>query len=213
MKLSRDGTYAMFSGYRDTADRVAFAAWVQQLQDDKNTATPQNLRVALHRTVLDPSDHETIAMSVVQRALGKLAPAAVAPAEDQQPALKNLPQDQWWKLFIEGDKHDGSKSEDQNAMRFDTEQSPGYSAAMSRAFQTYVANSDGHELGFADYDAMHLAVTQDTLSKSAGNGFAPVPHKLSAKNIQFPMTKGEFPNAEALQELRDSTCSAWTQRA
>lgn len=202
MKLSRDGSYAMFSGYRDTADRAAFAEWVQQLQNAKDTATLQNLRVALHRTVLDPSDHETIAMSLVQRALDKLAAPAVAPGEDEQPKLQNLPQDQWWKLFIEGDKHDGAKSDDQNAMRFDSEQSPGYYAAMSRAFQTFVAKSDRHELSFADYDAMHLAVTQDTLSKSGGSAFSPVPHKLSAKNISFPMTKGEFPNPEALEELR-----------
>ena len=94
-----------------------------------------------------------------------------------------------------------SKTDDANAMRFDSDQSPGYYAAMSRAFERFVANSDGHELGFADYDAMHLAVTQDTLAKNDGS-FRKVPHKLSAQDVQFPMTKGEFPNAEALAELR-----------
>ncbi|MEO7260051.1 MAG: hypothetical protein ABI047_02120 [Jatrophihabitantaceae bacterium] len=88
-------------------------------------------------------------------------------------------------------------------MRFDNEQSPSYYAAMSRAFETYVAKSDGHELTCADYDAMHLAVTRDTLSKNKHNTFKAVPHKLSAQDIQYPMTKGEFPNPEALVELRD----------
>ena len=141
-------------------------------------------------------------MSLVQRALDKLAPEAAAPEDGARPELENLPRDEWWKLFIEGDKHDFAKTDDENAMRFDSDQSPGYYAAMSRAFETYVANSDGHELSFADYDAMHQAVTRDTLSKGDNNTFRPVPHKLSARDIQFPMTHGEFPNPKALEELR-----------
>lgn len=202
MKVNKDGTYAVFSGHRDTADRQAFARWVEELLTKGDVATLTTLRTALHRTVFEPADHETLAMSLVQRALDKLAPGAPAPGDGAQPNLRNLPRDEWWKLFIEGDKHDLSKTDDQNAMRFDSDQSPGYYAAMSRAFETFVAQSDGHELGFADYDAMHLAVTQDTLSKDDDNTFHQVPHKLSANNIQFPMTHGEFPNAEALMELR-----------
>lgn len=202
MTVNRDGTYALFKGDYDTANREAFKAWVEELRVAGNGATLRNLLTALHRSVLDPADHEAIAMSLVQRALDKLAPEAQAPEEDAQPGLANLPREEWWKLFIEGDKLDNSKTAEQNAMRFDSEQSPGYYAAMSRAFETFVAHSDGHELSFADYDAMHQAVTRDTLAKHGGS-FRPVPHKLSAKDIQFPMTKGEFPNAEALAELRD----------
>ncbi len=202
MKLNENGSYAVFKGDHDTADRAAFATWVGQLQAANNTVTLKALLVALHRSVFDPADHETLAMSLVQRALDKLAPDAVAPVDDTRPALANLPRDEWWKLFIEGDKHDVTKTDDENAMRFDSDQSPGYYAAMSRAFETYVANSDGHELSFGDYDAMHQAVTRDTLSKGANGAFRPVPHKLSAQDIQFPMTHGEFPNPKALAELR-----------
>jgi len=203
MMVKENGSYAVFGGDHDTADRVAFEAWVGKLQAAKNIATLKNLLGALHRTVFDPDDHETLAMSLVQRALDKLAPEAAAPEDGAQPELENLPRDEWWKLFIEGDKHDFSKSDDANALRFDSDQSPGYYAAMSRAFETYVAKSDGHELSFADYDAMHQAVTRDTLSKGDNGAFRPVPHKLSAKDIQFPMTHGEFPNPKALEELRD----------
>jgi hypothetical protein len=203
MKLDADGSYAMVSGDYNTENRAAFAAWVTRLEAANNVAVLRRLLASLHRDVFDMADHESIAKSLVQRALDKLAPAAAAPADPANPALANLPRADWWKLFIEGEKHDAGQTDDANAMRFDRDQSPGYYAAMSKAFATEVAGTDGHRLGFDDYNRMHVGVTQDILRSKDDGGFEPVPHKLSANDVQFPMTKGEFPNPVALAELRD----------
>ncbi|MEO7260050.1 MAG: DUF4157 domain-containing protein [Jatrophihabitantaceae bacterium] len=76
MTVKQDGTYALFGGFRDTSDRAGFAAWVKELQDAGKTKVLQNLMTALHRSVLSLADHEAIGLSLVQRALDQLAPAA-----------------------------------------------------------------------------------------------------------------------------------------
>jgi hypothetical protein len=203
MKLKADGSYSMFGGDHDTENRKAFSDWVDQLLRTKNVAVLTRLRTDLHRDVFALADHEALALSLVQRALDQLAPRAVKPGQDEVPGLQHLNREDWWELFIEGDKHDDTKSDRDNALRFDTDQSPGYYAAMSSAFEKHVANSDGHPLTFADYNQMHVAVTRDTLTQKDEGGFKAVPHELSARSIQFPMTQNEFPNPRAIAELRD----------
>jgi hypothetical protein len=204
MRVEVHGRYAPILGSHDTADPDRFAAWVQELQTTKSEETLRSLLRALQRTVFTLADHEAIARSKVQRALDMLAPAAPRPAAGMPPGLANLPRHLWWKLFIEGAKHDKKQTENENAMRFDNDESPGYYAAMSRAFEDHVSRSDSHELDFSDYNAMHLAVTRNTLAVDRDGQFRQVPHRLSGPGITFPMTQTELPHFGALRELQAS---------
>jgi len=202
MKIDDDGSYARLWGDHDTEKAREFAAWIGRLEAQGNTAVLEKTLASLHRDHFDMADHESRARSLVQRTLDRMQQAH-HPAPPQQqgrnPNLGNLPRDQWWKLFIEGDKHDRPDDE-QNAMRFDNESSPGYYAAMSGSFEREVAGTDGHQLGFGDYNRMHEGVTRDTLAEHDG-GFTPVPHRLSAADISYPMTKTQAPNPQALREM------------
>jgi len=203
MTLTRDGEYSWLNnGEYDTKDGPRFAEWIETLRQAKNKRILENLLGALQRYATKFYDHEAIARSRVKLALDRLASPPVPPAADQSPRLTNLPRSDWWKLFIEGEKQTKA-SPVENALRFDAENSPGYYAAMSEAFETFVARSSGARLGFADYNAMHQAVTKHSLRKVAGD-FEPVPHELSGRSVEFPMTQGEFPNPRALAELHQA---------
>lgn len=204
MKLNNEGNYSPLFGDHDTSDRAGFAAWIDQLEQANNRALLDTILGSLHRDVFDLADHEAIALSLVRRALDRLNDAAhptAAPAAGAQGQMDNLPREDRWKLFIEGDKHD-QPTDDANAMRFDNDQSPGYYAAMQRAFDRNVPSAPtGQQLDFDAYNAMHVDCTRDILRNDGDGGFEPVPHVLSARNVQFPMTQNEFPNPRALEEL------------
>jgi hypothetical protein len=203
MRMDANGNYvALLGAHRDTADRAQFAAWVEELRVANNVEVLTRLRDSLHRDLFTLADHEAIARSLVQRALDRLAAPAPAPAANAPLALGNLPRDEWWKLFIEGNQHQANQTDEQNAMRFDNDQSPGYYAAMSQSFQREVLDSDGHHLDFDDYDRMHRGVTGDTLRQRNAGGFEAVPHRLSARDVQYPMTQGEYPSPMALREMQ-----------
>jgi hypothetical protein len=151
MRIDEHGDSAR-RGAHDTAQADAFQAWIDQLERDRDVATLERIRGALHHRLRTLSRDEAVARSVVQRALDKLAGAPTPRADGDAPALEHLPRAHWWKLFIEGAQHQPAASDDDNAMVFDRDKSPGYYGAMSLAFEEHVAATDGHELDFADYN-------------------------------------------------------------
>jgi len=198
----------------DTADRVRFRLWVEHLGLVGARDVLVDVITRL-RAVPQLQDHEAIALSLAQRALDKLldrhAPAPM-PECGAQPGLRNLPRDRRYQLFIEGNQL-GAGTDDQRAMCFDNDESPGHYHTMTAAFTTWVEHSDGRRLGFDDYDRMHRDVTRTTLRQTEASHearrlapdrprrFEPVPHELSANDVTFPLSQGEFPNPEALHEM------------
>lgn len=196
----------------DTAQIEEFATWLRQLEVPKL----QMIYEALGK-LSNPSRDEAIARSRAKLLIdGKGEKSGKDQAKNP---LGELPKDQWWKLFIDKGAHKEDQSNEQNAMRFDGESSPGYYDAMMRAYEQVLVPTEKGKYDTMTPDDLikiHETVTTGTLAKSEQR-FLPMPHVKSGKGeqgTQFPMTKGDedVPSIRAFEELAEEGVASLDER-
>jgi Domain of unknown function (DUF4157) len=172
----------------DTADAQQFDEWLQNL----SVPASENVFGALDGLVA-PQRHEAIAKS---KAMLKLSNGATQDFDN--PLLRTIPENQWWKLFIDKGAQNADDSNSVNALRFDSESSPGYLSAMAKSFGEHVASAvpgERDRKGAAKYAAMHQQVAAGTL-KQDGDDFIQMPQARSGMNTTFGVlsTPGDAPH-------------------
>ncbi len=177
----------------DTKNRQDFAHAVTVYMTSKNEKMLFEIYGAI-KTQKSFQDHEAIAASVVKQALVQLE----EPSKLMNP-LGNLPKDQWWKLFIDRKKQ--PIGEENGALLFDQQSSPGFYHGMMTLFEHVLAPIIPGKLEpitSKEYDAYHGVIRENVLNKGAKiKGW-------QKGNVSFPMTeKGASPSLEAIQELFD----------
>ena len=179
LQVNSVGREDAHGGY-DTDRTGEFAAWVETLKRDG--VFLRNLSAEL-AGINAPDRNETLAKSVVALRMHSARPEPKANVY-----MSELPRDQWWKLFIDkGAQGPGTNAK--NALKFDSQKSPGYYAAMSNSFQAHVASAVAGQRAPIDagqYKAMHDQVALGTLKENDNaNGYEPMPVAYSGRETSF----------------------------
>lgn len=202
MKFNTNGERVNFFGVAyNTEQAVAFDAWVLGLYQAGDLVKLQRIYTELQT---HGKSHHTLRAASYVKALLVNNTAATVPRDWQRPELANLPKNLWWKLFIDKSQHGGGGSNTAKALTFDSDESPGYYNMMMRAFEDVLTNDIGNPTGFDDYDRYHVLVTAGVRRKKDNGSFEKVPHELSGRYTEFPMTRpGNYAELGAMNELID----------
>jgi hypothetical protein len=161
----------------DTANAEQFETWLQTLDLGRS----QNVFHALD-ALAAPQRHEAIAKSKAMLKIG-----FGHTLDYPNSLLRNIPENQWWKLFIDKGAQNAEHSNSVNALRFDNENSPGYLSAMMKSFSDHVGTvvpGVRNRIGAAKYAEMHRQVAAGTL-KQEDDGFIQMPQARSGMNTSF----------------------------
>jgi hypothetical protein len=161
----------------DTANAEQFETWLQTLDLGRS----QNVFHALD-ALAAPQRHEAIAKS---KAMLKISFGHTLDFPNS--LLRNIPENQWWKLFIDKGAQNTEHSNSVNALRFDNESSPGYLSAMMKSFSEHVGTvvpGVRDRIGAAKYAEMHRQVAAGTLKQEEG-GFIQMPQARSGMDTSF----------------------------
>jgi hypothetical protein len=205
MKFDTDGNRRWFQKVAyNTENEAHFNTWIGQLELAGDWAKLTKIYGELNTH--GKSFHTLKAASRIKRILVRRTEATTptpAPASLNQLTINDLPKNLWWKLFIDRSKHQSAQSEEQNALRFDLDESPGFYNMMMSAFESKLptAPNNPRAMDFASYDAYHVLVTRGAVRKERDDSFTAVPHELSGTTTVFPMTQADEPEPQALIEL------------
>ncbi len=172
----------------NTAVMDEFDTWLQDL------ARPVCVQVfnALS-DIAEPTRDEAIAKSKVMLKISD------APVQDSpNPLMQSIPENQWWKLFIDKGAQAAGDADSANALRFDNESSPGYLAAMMASFGEHVANAvpgNRAPINAGQYANMHTQVAAGTLKKH-DDGFIQMPQARSGMNTSFGVFRPPVNNVD-----------------
>jgi hypothetical protein len=188
----------------NTENEAHFNTWIGQLELAGDWAKLEKIYTELNTH--GKSFHTLKAASRIKRILIQHTEATTptaAPVSLNQLTINHLPKNLWWKLFIDRSKHRADQTEEQNALRFDGQQSPGFYNMMMSAFEQRLpgAYNNPQAMNFNSYDAYHVLVTRGAVRRRDNGTFEAVPHELSGAYTQFPMTQADEPEAQALLEL------------
>jgi hypothetical protein len=130
------------------------------------------------------------------------------PPNPHQGTLWNLPEDQWWRLFIDPGHQAQAIQLPDPSLYYDRDQSPGYRRSMIEAYRAELLHSGGR-IGrqvttYAEYERLHDLVTeglprgaQDRLN---ANAHVRRPSGTDVFRTQFPMGGHGQPAADILIE-------------
>ena len=85
------------------------------------------------------------------------------PPRQSLPKLRNLPKEKQWILYIDKEKHEIARQEEEPGMLYDKDQSPGYQDGMIKAFDFIAARKQKNlrkDLDYDEYTKLHQLVTQ-----------------------------------------------------
>jgi hypothetical protein len=132
------------------------------------------------------------------------------PPNPHQGTLWNLPEDRWWRLFIDPGHHGAAALLPDPSLYYDTDQSPGYRRSMTEAYRAELLHSGGR-IGrqirtYAEYQRLHDLVTeglprgaQDRLNVNA-HVRRPSGRGVGGFLTQFPIGGHGQPAADILTE-------------
>lgn len=161
----------------DTANTEQFETWLQTLDLGRS----QNVFHALD-ALAAPQRHEAIAKS---KAMLKISFGHTLAFPNS--LLRNIPENQWWRLFIDKGAQNPEHSNSVNALRFDNESSPGYLSAMMKSFGEHVGTvvpGVRDRIDAAKYAEMHRQVAAGTLKQEEA-GFIQMPQARSGMDTSF----------------------------
>lgn len=182
----------------DTDEIEQFAKAIAMLTEKKSISELQKIYDLIVKQK-ELTRSEAIAASEVKRALVSLQ----KPLKPLNPLLV-LPMHKWWHLFIDKKYQKSEKSDHDNALCFDLDDSPGFFHAMMSLFEEVLLPIQPGTITiitFKDYYILHEKVTKKAMAKGT-DSYLQIAEGWSDRTTTFAMTDLSVPpSLEAIEEM------------